>query len=456
MSSTHWDVIIVGARCAGAALATHLARAGVRTLVVDADPRGSDLPLSTHYVQPPGMLALDRLGVAEQVRAVTPASRRFRLALDDVEMITPLHVDRPGYCVRRITLDPLLQDAAEASGAVLRCGTRVTELVRRDERVMGVVVRTASGAETLTADFVVGADGMHSTVAKQTGAREYLASDSTRGGYFGYYPAPSSWTTPWDATLEYRADGLRYVFRCDGDRVLLVSVPPLGIAQSWGRAHRERLQTSLLESPTTRTFAEGKEPIGKLIGLLRTRFFYREPVGAGWALVGDAGHYKDFVTGQGISDALLAAERLARALLAPVREPALAHFWRERDCATLPLHFDALEKGHADYNTPFMRWVIEHMAQAPALGERVRLMLEREITPQELVPMRTMLGFMGSALLRGRFDVLSGFLAVGKRKGKEQRELDARAILLEAAAASLRDGANAAPSTSVQTAPQAA
>src|SRR5690349_16415772 len=116
--SDHFDVIVVGARCAGAVLAARLARSGVRTLVLDSAARGSDMPMSTHLMQPAGMVVLDELGVGDQVRAVTPASARFRFALDEAEMVATM--TPPAYCVRRDTLDPLLQNAAEAAGAELR------------------------------------------------------------------------------------------------------------------------------------------------------------------------------------------------------------------------------------------------------------------------------------------------------------------------------------------------
>ena len=61
-----------------------------------------------------------------------------------------------------------------------------------------------------------------------------------------------------------------------------------------------------------------------------------EPIGAGWALVGDAGYHRDAITGHGISDAFRDAELLAaaldRALAAPTEErEALRGYHTERD-----------------------------------------------------------------------------------------------------------------------------
>ena len=64
------DVVIVGGRCAGAALATYLARDGASVVVLERDARGTDQVLSTHTIHPPGMDVLDELGVGEEVRAV--------------------------------------------------------------------------------------------------------------------------------------------------------------------------------------------------------------------------------------------------------------------------------------------------------------------------------------------------------------------------------------------------
>src|SRR6478736_4199347 len=70
------DVIIVGARAAGAATALLLARAGLDVLVVDRSRYGSDT-LSTHALMRGGVLQLHRWGVLDRVIAAgTPPVRR--------------------------------------------------------------------------------------------------------------------------------------------------------------------------------------------------------------------------------------------------------------------------------------------------------------------------------------------------------------------------------------------
>jgi flavin-dependent dehydrogenase len=441
--SEKWDVIVVGARCAGAALATTLAKQGVRTLLLEASPRGTDMPMSTHYVQPPGMAALDRLGLGDRVRAVTPATRAVRVAADDSEVIAPLRAEHLGYCVRRSTLDPWLQDTAEAAGADFRDRHRVVDRVKTGDRVTGVVVDRGSGKETMRANLVVGADGPHSTVAERAGAEEYLGVDGTRGGFFQYFPAPKTWNFPWDATLEHRGDDLRYVFRTDGDLVVLVAVTAREEAATWGKDWREKARAMFRASPATRELSEGKDPVGKGVGAIKMRFFYRRPVGPGFALVGDAGHFKDFVTGQGMTDALLDAERLAAAIL-DGREAAFQKFWYERDVETMPLHFDAIRQGKVGYNDAFVRWIFTQLMTRPDLTSRFALLNERQVTPYEVVPMSAMLPWMGSALLRGRFDVLRGFLAAGKAMGEEQKEITARKKKLDEIVAELSEPSRAA------------
>ena len=75
--------------------------------------------------------------------------------------------------------------------------------------------------------------------------------------------------------------------------------------------------------------------------------YVRHSWGRGWALVGDAGYYKDPLSAHGITDALRDAELLARAivsiLLADADErDALADYQARRDALSTPL-FDVTE-----------------------------------------------------------------------------------------------------------------
>jgi 2-polyprenyl-6-methoxyphenol hydroxylase-like FAD-dependent oxidoreductase len=76
--SESFDVIVVGARCAGAPLATMLARAGLRVCVVDKDRFPSDT-LSTHAIQPAGVQVLERVGALDSLLKVAPPMVRGRM-----------------------------------------------------------------------------------------------------------------------------------------------------------------------------------------------------------------------------------------------------------------------------------------------------------------------------------------------------------------------------------------
>ena len=115
-----YDVVIAGARCAGASTAMLLARQGLRVLVVDPASRGSDT-LSTHALMRAGVLQLHRWGLLEAIRAAeTPAIPKTSFHYGD-ETIEVSIKERDGvdalYAPRRTVLDSVLVDAAVAAGA---------------------------------------------------------------------------------------------------------------------------------------------------------------------------------------------------------------------------------------------------------------------------------------------------------------------------------------------------
>ena len=261
MGAPNYDVVIVGARCAGASLATQLARTGASVLLLDKDPLPSDQVLSTHTIHPPGIDVLDELGVGAAVRDGAPASHLVRLRKNDAWVDVQFDDGRAEYCPRRDRLDGLLQEAAVAAGIELRDRTRVTVLVEEDGRVAGVRAESHGQEHVLRARLVVGADGRHSTIASLVEAGEYLAWDAQRAAYWGYWEAPGFWKTdsayPFGMYVANTAGHTRLIFQTDKDQLLIGSAPPLDQVGPWRENPEAALRADLASDPVTGPLIDG-------------------------------------------------------------------------------------------------------------------------------------------------------------------------------------------------------
>lgn len=171
IARTRYDVVIAGARCAGASTAMLLARHGLRVLVVDPLRRGSDT-LSTHALMRGAVLQLHRWGLSEALRATgaPPVHKTtFHYGAEPIEVSIKAKdgVDAL-FAPRRTVLDPLLVEAAVSSGAEVVHGLSLVDLIRDGEgRVRGARISGADGEVTdVTTDLVIGADGIRSRVAR--------------------------------------------------------------------------------------------------------------------------------------------------------------------------------------------------------------------------------------------------------------------------------------------------
>jgi 2-polyprenyl-6-methoxyphenol hydroxylase-like FAD-dependent oxidoreductase len=330
-----YDVVIVGARLAGAATAHLLARFGLRVLLLDRGRYGTDT-LSTHALMRGGVLQLSRWGLLDKVIAAgTPPVRRttFRYA----DAVVPITVKSSYgvdalYAPRRTILDPIVVDAAAATGVDVRFRTAVTD-VERDRRgnVTGVVGRTADGRPFgARARIVVGADGIHSTIAERVSAPFERVGRSVAALTYGYWTGLATDGYEWN----FRPDAASGVIPTNDARTCVyASASPRRI----GRGGLEPLNRIVAESsPDLAARLAAATPPRALRTFTGRPGHIRRSWGRGWALVGDAGYFKDPLTSHGMTDALRDAELLARALVAVIvdgadEREALASYQRARD-----------------------------------------------------------------------------------------------------------------------------
>jgi flavin-dependent dehydrogenase len=334
------DVIVVGARCAGAATALLLAGAGHRVLLVDQAGFPSET-MSTRYIHQPGVARLARWGVLPSVLdAGCPAITHLSHCVDGVTIAGAL----PAFgaidfaiAPRRQVLDGLLASEAQAMGAEFRPRTKAVALLWRDERVAGVAVRGPDGAtRSEPARVVIGADGMRSTVARL--ARAAVTVDDGRRTFVHY----SQWRLGDRAVRLVESSG-RYLgmIPTDDDVCLLATYAPqaeFGQARTEATAFHRGIIASL--APDLDERLRDAERVGTLIGSGDQRNFFRQAAGPGWALVGDAGHHKDSITARGITDAFAQAELLSEILAGRCEsdaavDTALAEYARRRDTMLL-------------------------------------------------------------------------------------------------------------------------
>src|SRR5262249_45457548 len=186
-----YDAIIVGARCAGSPTAMLLAREGYRVLLVDRAGFPSDT-LSTHLIHAPGVAALRRWGLLDQLTATDcPPIDTFSFDFGPLTIRgTPEPADGNtiAYAPRRTVLDKILVDAADQAGAEVREHFTVEDLVIEDGAVVGVRGHANGGASVVErARVVIGADGRNSRVARAVGAQQYDEKPMLQWSYYTYW-----------------------------------------------------------------------------------------------------------------------------------------------------------------------------------------------------------------------------------------------------------------------------
>jgi 2-polyprenyl-6-methoxyphenol hydroxylase-like FAD-dependent oxidoreductase len=382
-----YDVIVVGARCAGASTAMLLARAGHRVLVLDRTRPGTD-KLSTLYIHQPGVASLARWGVLDAVTATgCPPLDRPTYRVADVQLHGPgPEVDgrRAAYAPRRYLLDSILASVATDSGAELRHGCTVLGLLTEGAQVIGVRYRDADGKVcSARCRILVGADGMRSVVARLVGANDYAVRPKLTCAYYSYWSGvPASFE-------QYERPG-RWVgvIPTNNDQILVAAYfRQREFEQIRGDAQRHYLENIRSTAPDLGARLDAGRQVDRMYGTGDQPNFLRTAAGPGWALVGDSGHHKDSLTARGITDAFAQADLLTQCIGSrrdlPTADVALQRYAQLRDPLLTAGYRSTLSVARLEVTEERLR-VLRVVQRSPELTERYFAAAAGVLAPEEL------------------------------------------------------------------------
>jgi 2-polyprenyl-6-methoxyphenol hydroxylase-like FAD-dependent oxidoreductase len=323
------DLLVVGAGPAGLALGTGLAARGIDVTLVDRQPAGDNTSRAA-VVHAHTLELLADLGVAERLASLGIHARRFTIR-DRDRVLVPVRFDdlptRYPYALmvpQSVTESVLLDRFTGLGGRMLRPCT-VTDLVQDDD---GVTV--ALEGVRVRARYVVGADGMHSTVRKLAGID--FAGDAV---------AESFALADVRATGDLPADEVVLFFSPDG---LLVSAPlPGGVLRLVAPVTDapERPDAAFAQRLLDRRGTDGgATTVREVLWGSRFRIHHRvaDRFRAGRVLLaGDAAHVHSPAGGQGmnlgIQDGVALADALAAVASGAPDDRLVAYAERRRPVA---------------------------------------------------------------------------------------------------------------------------
>jgi len=342
----HYDVIVVGARCAGASTAMLLARRGYRVLLVDRAAFPSDIPRG-HFIHRGGPAMLHRWGLLDRILATgCPAIDTFVLDLAGFPLVgRNLVVDGVAFGCgpRRMVLDKILVDAAIEAGVEFHDRLSVDDFLTEDGRIAGISGSEAGSSARVVARarLTIGADGRNSRLARTVAAVTYDAVPALTCWYFSYWSGVPSEGFEW----YMRTNRVIFAFRTNDNLFAIFIGWPISEFNSVKSEIECQFMNvvDLIPGFAERVRSGRREE--RFYGAADLPNFLRRPFGAGWALVGDAGCHKDPMMAHGICGAFRDADFLSAAIhegLAGQRplDEALMRYERQRNEATMAEYRD--------------------------------------------------------------------------------------------------------------------
>jgi 2-polyprenyl-6-methoxyphenol hydroxylase-like FAD-dependent oxidoreductase len=383
-----FDVVVVGGRVAGSTLASLLGAGGLKVLLLERATFPSDT-LSTHVIYGDSFGIWERVGAWDAIERI--GSRKLwgiswvRDARPDIRgRFWPVRGHDYSLCIRRILLDDVLfANAANTPGVTAVQGARVTSLVQDEGRVSGVRFESRDPAgrptvSTVSARLVAGCDGRRSLVAEAVGAAQHVTEPPINFAFYTYVegvdpgPEPEPMFEIWESD---RIGGTPMLAECDAGIWMAIVYIPQERFDGFRRRKDENFWDAMDSDPRVGPRLRAGTQVTPIRGAGDFVNFIREPVGPGWALVGDAGQFKDPIFGQGIGDAVRSAEALADLVLEAESsgtswDDALARFRVQRDLDLVPNFRWMIQRRAGDLSEEDFDAIVDGLGSDPHQAER--------------------------------------------------------------------------------------
>ncbi|HEY6511657.1 MAG TPA: geranylgeranyl reductase family protein [Burkholderiaceae bacterium] len=405
LESSTWtdrcEVLVVGAGPAGSACAQLLARAGVHTVLIDAQTFPRDKVCGDGLI-PDAHAALQRLGVYDEVMAVARRARH-------VACIGPRggRVDVPGRLavLPRRELDHIVCRAAVRAGVVCHAPARFEAPLLEGERVVGARVRMPEATREIRARQIVLATGAVPQALLAAGLCERRTPSAIALRGYVQHPGMSERITELEVVWHKKLrKGYGWIFPCrDGVFNIGVGLIHSHHKQADGRQTmqdvnlREMFAAFCEVYAPARDLTRGGTMVGELKGApLRCSLDGARLTRAGMLVAGEAAGSTYAFSGEGIGKAMETGMLAARALIearqdAPAADAALdaAHAPYEAAIAALKPRFELYERANRVNEHPWLADLLIWRANKSArILRRMEGVLEETGNPGNLISVR--------------------------------------------------------------------
>jgi flavin-dependent dehydrogenase len=321
--SAEYDVVVAGGGPGGAALATLLAKAGHRCLILDRDrfPRyhvGESLIPHTYRI-------FERLGLLEKLKSSEfPLKHSVRFVTRDGRDSAPFYfseiISGPGavtWQVERGEFDRLLLDHAREHGVEVRDRMLVDRVLFENGQATGVVAVSEDGEPaTVAARVVVDASGRACLIGNQLQLKADVPG-LHKASLWGYFrggkrlPGIDAGET---TIFMLREGGWFWYIPLPDDIISCGIVADPGRLFIPGTSGQDTLHAEIAACPALAERLERAHQVGPVRGLPELAYLNRRTCGDGWIMIGDARAFLDPIYFSGMYLALASAELAADAI----------------------------------------------------------------------------------------------------------------------------------------------